>query len=47
MVGISWRFAPAGTGSTWAGGYAGVHGGGAWGNDANALYRGQAIDTGD
>lgn len=47
MVGISWRFAPAGTGSMWTGGYAGVQGGGAWGNGANALYNGLAVDTGN
>jgi opacity protein-like surface antigen len=42
MVGISWRFAPSGTGSPFAGGYAGAHGGGAWGNSANAAYNGVA-----
>ena len=47
MVGISWRFAPAGTGSVWAGGYAGANAGGAWGNGANALYNGQSIFVGD
>lgn len=37
-VGLTWRFAPAATGSPWAGGYAGVHGGGAWGNNTSGLY---------
>jgi len=37
MAGLSWRFAAQPTGP-WAGGYAGVHTGGAWGNDANAVY---------
>jgi outer membrane immunogenic protein len=41
MIGISWRFAPGGTGSPWAGGYGGVHGGGAWGNSAQAAYSGR------
>jgi outer membrane immunogenic protein len=40
MVGLSFRFAPDGSGSPWAGGYAGGHVGGAWGNDASALYNG-------
>ena len=39
-IGLTWRFAPASTGSPWAGGYAGVHGGGAWGNSASAVYNG-------
>ena len=39
-IGLTWRFAPAGAGSPWAGGYAGVHGGGAWGNSASAVYNG-------
>lgn len=39
-IGLTWRFAPASTGSPWAGGYGGVHGGGAWGNSANGLYNG-------
>jgi outer membrane immunogenic protein len=37
-VGMSWRFAPDGSPSPWAGGYAGGHVGGAWGNNANGLY---------
>ena len=40
MVGLSFRFAPDGSGSPWAGGYAGGHVGGAWGDDASALYNG-------
>jgi len=43
MIGISWRFAPDGSGSPWAGGYGGVHGGGAWGNSARGIYNGSAI----
>lgn len=39
-VGLTWRFAPASTGSPWAGGYAGVQGGGAWGNNTSAVYNG-------
>jgi outer membrane immunogenic protein len=38
MLGLSWRFAPAGSGSPWAGGYAGGQAGGAWDNPANAMY---------
>jgi outer membrane immunogenic protein len=37
-VGMSWRFAPDGSPSPWAGGYAGGQVGGAWGNNASALY---------
>ncbi len=37
MICMSWRFAPTVSGSLWAGGYAGGHLGGAWGNSANAL----------
>jgi hypothetical protein len=39
-VGISWHFAPGSTATPWQGGYAGIHGGGAWGNDTNATYTG-------
>jgi outer membrane immunogenic protein len=42
MAGISWRFAPSGA-MPWQGGYAGIHGGGAWGNDTNATYDSAAI----
>jgi outer membrane immunogenic protein len=38
MLGMSWRFAPAGSSSPWAGGYAGGQAGGAWGNNADAVY---------
>jgi outer membrane immunogenic protein len=38
MAGLSWRFAAEPTAGPWAGGYAGAHIGGAWGNDASALY---------
>jgi outer membrane immunogenic protein len=37
-VGMSWRFAPDGSPSPWAGGYAGGQVGGAWGNTASAAY---------
>jgi opacity protein-like surface antigen len=47
MIGISWRFAPGGSGSPWAGGYAGAHGGGAWGNSASAVYNGTATLIGN
>jgi outer membrane immunogenic protein len=43
MLGLSFRFAPDGSGSPWAGGYAGGHVGGAWGNDASARYSGQDL----
>jgi outer membrane immunogenic protein len=36
-IGLTWRFAPA-PGSPWAGGYGGVHGGGAWGNNTSGVY---------
>jgi outer membrane immunogenic protein len=38
MLGLSWRFAPAGSSSPWAGGYAGGQAGGVWGNPASAVY---------
>ena len=38
MAGMSWRFAPEGSSSPWAGIYAGGQGGGAWGNNAAATY---------
>lgn len=38
MAGLSWKFTP-GTGPTpWTGGYAGIQGGGAWGNGTDATY---------
>jgi outer membrane immunogenic protein len=40
-VGLTWRFAPAASGP-WAGGYAGVQGGGAWGNSTSGAYNGVA-----
>jgi outer membrane immunogenic protein len=42
-VGISWQFAPGNTATPWQGGYAGIHGGGAWGNDTNATYTGSGL----
>jgi len=47
MVGLSWRFAPDGSLSPWAGGYAGGHVGGAWGNSASATYNGSTRFVGD
>jgi len=47
MVGLSWRFAPDGSPSPWAGGYAGGHVGGAWGNNASATYNGSTRFVGD
>jgi len=43
MVGLSFRFAPEGSGSLWAGGYGGIHGGGAWGNSTSAVYSGSSF----
>jgi outer membrane immunogenic protein len=43
MAGLSWRFAAEPMAGPWAGGYAGVHVGGAWGNDANALYNSSRV----
>jgi outer membrane immunogenic protein len=43
MLGLSWRFAPAGSSSPWAGGYAGGQAGGAWGNSADADYTSSAL----
>ena len=43
MIGLSFRFAPESSGSPWAGGYAGIHGGGAWGNHTSAVYNGTSI----
>jgi outer membrane immunogenic protein len=42
-VGMSWRFAPDGSPSPWAGGYAGGQAGGAWGNNASAAYTSRQI----
>ena len=38
MAGVSWRFAPGPASTPWQGGYAGIQGGGAWGNSTNAIY---------
>jgi len=43
MIGLSFRFAPEGSGSLWAGGYGGIHGGGAWGNSTSAVYDGVSL----
>jgi len=44
MASLSWRFAPAPYGP-WAGGYGGGQVGGAWGNDASAIYSSTAAPT--
>lgn len=41
-VGVSWQFIPGNAAAAWQGGYAGVHGGGAWGNGTNAAYSSDA-----
>jgi outer membrane immunogenic protein len=41
-VGVSWRFAPDGSPSPWAGGYAGGQVGGAWGNDVDGMFTSSA-----
>ena len=38
MASLSWHFVPMPSTGPWAGGYAGAKVGGAWGNDANAVY---------
>ena len=38
MAGISWKFTPGTGPMPWTGGYAGIQGGGAWGNNTNATY---------
>jgi outer membrane immunogenic protein len=38
MAGISYRFGPSGPTAPWQGAYAGIHGGGAWGNNTDARY---------
>jgi outer membrane immunogenic protein len=38
MAGISWKFMPGGSATPWTGGYAGIQGGGAWGNRTAATY---------
>jgi hypothetical protein len=45
MAGVSWRFAPDGSSSPWAGGYAGGQVGGAWGNNAAAVYSSSSQPT--
>lgn len=47
MLGLSWRFAPDGSPSPWAGGYVGGHVGGAWGNSASVTYNGSTRFIGD
>jgi outer membrane immunogenic protein len=43
MIGFSYRFAPDGSPSPWAGGYAGGQVGGAWGDNSNAVYSSSVI----
>jgi outer membrane immunogenic protein len=43
MASMSWRFAPDGSPSPWAGGYAGGQVGGAWGNNASAAYTSSSL----
>jgi outer membrane immunogenic protein len=38
MAGISWKFTPGSTAMPWTGGYAGIQGGGARGNNTDARY---------
>lgn len=38
MAGLSWKFMPGSAATPWTGGYAGIHGGGAWGNGTDATY---------
>lgn len=42
-VGMSFRFAPDGSPSPWAGGYVGGQVGGAWGNSADSIYTSSAV----
>ena len=46
-AGISWHFTPSSAAMPWQGGFAGVHGGGAWGNSTNANYTGSQVFTSD
>jgi hypothetical protein len=46
-AGISWHFTPANAVMPWQGGFAGIHGGGAWGNDTNAVYTGSQVIPSD
>lgn len=43
-AGFSWHFAPMGASMPWQGGYAGAHGGGAWGNNTSATYTSTVIN---
>jgi outer membrane immunogenic protein len=38
MAGISFKFTPGSSAMPWTGGYAGIQGGGAWGNSSDAKY---------
>ena len=38
MAGISFKFTPGSSAMPWTGGYAGIQGGGAWGNNTDAKY---------
>ena len=43
MASMSWRFAPDGSPSPWAGGYAGGQVGGVWGDNASAVYTSSGV----
>jgi outer membrane immunogenic protein len=45
MIGFSYRFAPDGSPSPWAGGYAGGQVGGAWGDHSNAVYSSSLVPS--
>jgi hypothetical protein len=46
-AGISWHFTPSSAAMPWQGGFAGIHGGGAWGNSTTANYTGSQVVISD
>jgi outer membrane immunogenic protein len=46
-AGVSWHFTPTHAAMPWQGAFAGIHGGGAWGNSTNADYTGSQVFTSD
>jgi outer membrane immunogenic protein len=46
-AGVSWHFTPTNAAMPWQGGYAGIHGGGDWGNSTNAVYTGSQVFLSD
>jgi outer membrane immunogenic protein len=46
-AGVSWHFTPTNAAMPWQGGFAGIHGGGAWGNSTNAVYTGSQVFISD